>query len=102
MRVFAASHCVRRLCVLIAFAVVLALGGSYVGTYYQLSRCGMQEAKALNMKGFLYIPVQEAIGEEALSRHYALAQLYAPVNAIDQALTGADEPVRCMLFGLSK
>jgi hypothetical protein len=91
-----------RLWVLLVFAVALATGGAYEGTYYYLSRRGMQEAKALDIKGFLYIPAQEATDEEALARHYALARFYWPANTLDQALTGADEPVRCILFHLSK
>ena len=85
-----------------AFAVVLGLGIPYASSYYHLSRRGMREAKALRMPGFLYIPAREATGDEELSRHYALAQFYAPANAVDHALTGAEGPVGCMLFHLSK
>lgn len=92
----------RRLRLLVVFAVVLLLVAAYMGSYYRLSRRGMREAKGLGMKGFLYIPAQEMIGEKDLSRHIALAELYALANAIDQALTGAEEPVRCILFRLSK
>jgi hypothetical protein len=77
----------------------LALLVAYAGSYLYLSRRGMREAKALRMPGFLYIPVER---EEDASRHYALALFYMPANAVDRALTGADEPVRCILFSLSK
>src|SRR5262249_16904467 len=86
----------------IAIAAALVLAVAYVGSYGYLSRRGMREAKAMGMNGFLYIPVQHAIDEEDLSSHYTLAWFYAPANAVDRSLTGADGPVRCMLFHLSK
>jgi hypothetical protein len=62
----------------------------------------MREAKVYGMKGFLYVPAAEAFETQDISRHYALSRLYAPLNEVDQALFGADGPVRCILFGLSK
>ena len=56
----------------------------------------------MNMRGFLYVPVEEAFTKQDLSRHHALARFYAPLNWIDQELFGADGPVICILFGLSK
>lgn len=74
----------------------------YAGSYYRLSRRGMQEARTMNMRGFLYISINSATDERAMSHHYRLATLYAPANAMDRALTGAEEPVRCILFGFTK
>ena len=88
--------------VLIILAFVLALLAAYLGSYLYLSRRGMREAKALRMTDFRYIPVEEALQEEDLSWHTTLALFYAPANAVDQALTGADGPIRCILFRLSK
>jgi hypothetical protein len=76
---------------------------AYVGSYYHLSRRGMREARAYNMKGFLYVTVLEAVVHQDLSRHQARAQFYAPLNWADQVLFGADGPGGGgMTWGLSK
>jgi hypothetical protein len=87
---------------LLAIAVVLALFAASAGSYYHLSRRGMREARAYGMKGFLYVPVEEAGAKQDLSRHHALARLYAPLNAVDQALLGVEGPGRGITWGLSK
>ena len=86
----------------LALAVVLVLFAVYVGTYYHASRRGMREAKQFNMCGFLYVPAEEVFARQDLSRHYAMAQIYAPLNWVDREVFGADGPARCILFGLSK
>ena len=62
----------------------------------------MREAKIYGMKGFLYAPAEEVFAEKDLSRHYALARLYAPLNWVDQTLLGSEGPVRGITWGLSK
>jgi hypothetical protein len=74
----------------------------YVGSYYHLSRRGMEEAKAYHMHGFLYVPAEEAFSKRDLSEHYFRMRVYAPLNWLDQTLFGSDGPVSCILFGLSK
>ena len=74
----------------------------YVTSYYHLSRRGMREAKIYSMPGFLYVPTEELFETRDLSRHYTLARLYAPLNALDQALFGAQGPIRGITWGLSK
>ena len=74
----------------------------YVGSYFHLSRRGMEEAKVYHMRGFLYAPAAEVFAKQDLSVHYFRMQLYAPLSWLDHTLFGADEPVRCILWGLSK
>jgi hypothetical protein len=62
----------------------------------------MREARDYGMKGFLYVPAEEAFAAQDLSRHAALARLYAPLNWVDQTLLGSDGPVRGITWGLSK
>jgi hypothetical protein len=92
----------RRLGNIFALAVLLALFTIYVGSYYHLSRRGMREAKVYSMHGFLYEPAEVVFAKKDLSRHHALATLYAPLNIVDQAVFGADGPVRDIMWGLSK
>ena len=82
---------------LVALALVL-----YVGTYYHLSRRGMEEARAFHMHGFLYVPADEVFATQDLSQHYFRMRLYAPLNWLDQTLCGGDGPVRGITWGLSK
>jgi hypothetical protein len=74
----------------------------YVQSYYRLSRRGMREAREYHMEGFLYVPADEVLRTRDLSRHYALALLYAPANLLDETLFGAPGPVRGITWGLSK
>jgi hypothetical protein len=83
-------------------AVLVLLFAAYVGSYYHLSRRGMREAKAYGMSGFFYAPAEEVIQTRDLSQHYARARLFAPLNCVDRFLFGAQGPVRCVLWGLSK
>lgn len=87
---------------LLAIVAVLTLFAAYVGSYHHLSRRGMREAKAYGMKGFLYEPAEEVFAKQDLSRHHALAWLYAPLNCVDQEVFGADGPVRGITWGFSK
>jgi hypothetical protein len=87
---------------LIAACELATLLGLYVGSYYHLSRRGMQEAKQYNMRGFLYVPAGEVFETQDLSGHYFRMRLYAPVNWLDRTLFGSEGPVVCILFGLSK
>lgn len=41
-------------------ATVAAMFLAYVGSYYELSRRGLQEANALGLNGFLYVSFTEA------------------------------------------
>ena len=82
--------------------MLLGLLLHYVGSYYWLSRRGMEEARACNMCGFLYVPMEEVLQTQDLSRHHRRAMLYAPLNHVDQKLFGAQGPVRCILWGLSR
>jgi hypothetical protein len=72
----------------------------YVGSYYHLSRRGMQEARPYNMQGFFYVPADEVWTTQDLSRHYFRMHLYAPLNWLDQTLFGGDGPVRGITWGL--
>lgn len=84
--------------------VLVALTGlllSYVMSYYRLSRQGMSEAKDYGIDGFLYVPFAEAAASEDLTRHYAMATFYAPLNWIDRALLGAPSPCICIMWRLS-
>jgi hypothetical protein len=85
-----------------ALAMVLALFAAYVASYYDASRRGMREAKQYNMCGFLYVSFSEVATDPGLSRHYALRQFYAPLNAVDRNLFDAPGPVAGMTIGLSK
>ena len=82
--------------------VVALLLVLYVGSYYNLSRRGMQEARAYHMHGFLYVPADEVFATRDLSQHYFRVRLYAPLNWLDQTLFGGDGPVRDIMWGLSK
>jgi hypothetical protein len=62
----------------------------------------MREAKVYGMKGFLYQPAKEVFATQDLSRHAALARLYAPLNWLDRTLLGAEGPVGGITWGLSK
>jgi hypothetical protein len=72
--------------------VVAALFFSSVGSYYRLSRRGMREAAELQVPGFLYVSLREVTETEDLSRQYALAVLYAPLNWLDRHIFGSPGP----------
>ena len=83
-------------------AVVLAsLLASYVGCYYRLSRRGMREAAECEMDGFLYLPVDEVVATEDLTRHHRRAVFFAPANWVDRCLFGGPVPATDILFHLS-
>jgi hypothetical protein len=89
---------VRVLIVLVALCSLL-LG--YAGGYYRLSRRGMAEAREVSIDGFLYVPFAEAAASEDLTRHYALATFYAPLNWIDRVIFGAPSPWISIMWRLS-
>lgn len=82
--------------------VVLSMMLAYVGSYYRLSRRGMDEAKreGMDMEGFLYVSIEEAAATEDLSQHHRRARFYAPLNFVDRALFGGDWPIRGILWRL--
>jgi hypothetical protein len=86
---------------LIGLVVFCSLLFAYAGSYYRLSRRGMHEARELGISGFLYVPFAEAAASEDLTRHYALATFYAPLNGIDRAVFGAPSPWICIMWRLS-
>ena len=73
--------------VFVAF-IALGLLCVYGGTYYRLRTRGMDEARQQGLKGFLYVPFEEARREKSLNRHYRLMFLFAPANAIDRIFGG--------------
>ena len=88
----------RKLAVLVALACLLC---AYAASYYRLSRRGMREAADLGIDGFLYVPSGEAAASEDLTRHYALATFYSPLNWIDRAISGAPSPWISIMWRLS-
>jgi hypothetical protein len=86
---------------MMALVAVAALAFSYIGSYYRLSRRGMHEAAEFGVPGFLYVAFREAAATEDLSRHLALAVVYAPLNWLDQRIFGAPAPVVCIMWRLS-
>jgi hypothetical protein len=84
---------------MIAF-VLLGLLFAYLGSYYRISRRGMEEAAEMEIKGFLYMPIQELETDKRMIKHYSLSAFYLPANLLDQAFTGAPGPVKCILWTL--
>jgi hypothetical protein len=82
---------------MMVLVAVAALASSYVGSYYRLSRQGMREAAEFGIPGFLYVPFREAAATEDLSRHHALAVVYAPLNWLDRRIFGAPGPTVCII-----
>src|SRR5262245_42615812 len=75
---------------------------AYVGTYYCLSRRGMQEAGDYGLAGFLYVPYMEtATAQQIPSRHFWLTTFYAPLNRADRCWYKAEGPVDCIMWRLS-
>jgi hypothetical protein len=79
----------RKLIILVALS---SLPLAYVGSYYRLSRRGIQEGQEYGIDGFLFVPFVEAAASQSLTRHYALATFYAPLNWIDRMIFGAPTP----------
>jgi hypothetical protein len=84
--------------VVTTIVVVLA---AYVGSYFHLSRRGMQEARAVHMDGFYYVPLDELNATRDLSRHKFYTSLYAPLNWVDQKAFGSLPAGGCILWELS-
>ena len=91
----------RALFVNFAKLTAVLLVAIYIGSYVYLSRRGLHEAGKYGMDGFLYVPLDEAVQSKDLSRHQYLKLLYMPLNVIDHAVLGTNEPVVCMMFDLS-
>jgi hypothetical protein len=91
-------HRVRRVVAALACVAVLL----YAASYIYLSRRGVADARAHGLKYFLYVPVEDVMRSEDLSRHYLLLRLYAPFNGLDRELFGGPDPCRCISFGLSR
>jgi hypothetical protein len=87
---------------ILALIFVLPPFFAYAGSYTYVSRRGMQEAQAYNMKGFLYVPMEEVFATQDLSQHEKLAKFYAPANWVDRTFFDGDGPIVCILWGLSK
>jgi hypothetical protein len=96
--VVALRFSIRRMMLAVALmAAVMA----YVSSYYRLSRRGMREAPEYGIRGFLYVPFEEAARHQDLSRHYALQIFYAPLNWLDRTILGAPTPGGGFLWRLS-
>ena len=78
-----------RLIILVAISSAIL---AYVGSYYRLSRRGMDEARDYGLPGFLYVPFAAASASEDLRPHYALAYFYSPLNWVDRAVFGVPSP----------
>ena len=72
---------------------VLSMVMAYAGAYYRLSRRGIEEAATYGLKGFFYIPIDEAMTSEDWSAHYRLGIFFAPANLIDQYIFGGPVPI---------
>jgi hypothetical protein len=89
---------VRRWMIVVGLA---ALAFAYLGSYYRLSRRGMDEAAAFGCDGsFFYISFDEAvrIGNQANALHQARRSWYAPLNWIDRKIYGAPAPEVRIMF----
>jgi hypothetical protein len=86
---------------LLLLTLLFLLISFYIGSYYCLSRRGMSEASEYRMCGFLYMPFDEVVATEDLSRHRFLSVVYAPLNWIDRQFFGGDDPVTDITFRLS-
>jgi hypothetical protein len=98
LRLLRLRFTVRTLMIAVA---VSSFAFAYVGSYYRLSRRGVQEAAEYGYSGFLYIPFEEARACEDLSRHHALARVYVPLNWIDRNLFGGPWPMLCIMWRVS-
>jgi hypothetical protein len=94
MRLHRFRFTIRGLMILVAVSSLML---SYAGSYYRLSRRGMQEATLYGVPGFLYVPFQETAACEDLWRHHTLAWAYAPLNWLDQMIFGFPGPTTCIL-----
>ncbi|MHC5543551.1 hypothetical protein ACYOEI_35455 [Singulisphaera rosea] len=81
-----------RVRVLIVVEALSALMMAYVGSYYRLSRRGMDEAQKYGLPGFLFVPMADAAESRDLGYHYAIATFYEPLNWIDRMFFGTPSP----------
>jgi hypothetical protein len=74
---------------------------SYVGSYYHLSRRGMDDASRYGAPQFLYAPYHgDPVLNEEIECHYARMKWYAPLNWLDRTLLNGPSP-RCCFIRLS-
>jgi hypothetical protein len=82
-------------------AVLTSVLAFYVGSYYYLSRRGMNEAARYGMNAFLYVPADKVLVTEGLSGHYIRCTIYSPLNWLDRNVFGGPSPVGGITFHLS-
>jgi hypothetical protein len=87
--------------VLVGIAV-LSIAMAYVGSYDRLKRRGMRQAVEYGYPGgFLYVPFEEAAASQDLTRHYAWAAFYEPLNSVDRTVFGGPSHWVSFLWRLS-
>jgi hypothetical protein len=86
--------------VLVAVAV-LSVVMAYVGSYDRLKRRGLRQAADYGYEGFLYVRMEEASAARDLSRHYAWATFYEPLNFVDRSVFGGPTHWVSFMWGLS-
>lgn len=65
---------------------------SYFATYYWLTRRERAKLEEYEIRGVLYVPLEEAFRTKDLSQHYRRAKFFAPANWLDQLLFDGDGP----------
>jgi hypothetical protein len=62
---------------------------AYVGSYYRVSRRGMEESRQYRGKAFMYVPIDEFVSSDrAMTMHCRMQRLYYPANFIDVRIFG--------------
>ena len=85
----------RTVLLLVAFVALLS---AYVGSYYRISRRGIDEAGPDNY--WMYVSQSDVRTDldndrwEFLDRHYFYRRVYAPACWVDQTVFGTPQPVR--------
>lgn len=74
---------------------------AYVSSYHHLKQRGLRQAADYGYDGFLYVPFEQASVSRDLSRHYAWATFYEPLNFLDQAVFGGPTPWVSFMWDLS-
>ena len=90
-----------RLRSLLIAVVVSAVVAAYVGSYYRLSRRGMQESGLYGVPGILYVPIEDASASQGVSWQNALAAFFSPANWIDRHCFGGRPAAQCVMWRLS-
>ena len=81
----------RSLLVAVVFSAVVS---AYAGSYYRLSRRGLQQS---GLPAILYVSIEEASASRDLAWHHALALFYAPANWVDRRCFGGKPAVECVM-----